>query len=195
MTLDTQIKKILENKENKKIEEYNLDLKAIPAEEAKIFLASINQFDKLFLKFDPTFVKATNEDLKKNALIYIMIHDLFHQEINNEDLVKLEILTTAPVFYYLQEITDQKTFETFSLSYFLLGVSSLKINHSSPYCISEKIILGEFFAFGGLDNGIWGLKIKSDLLPQIAKIILDKVEKDSYQFLAKKYQNFKFDFI
>lgn len=191
MTTITRIKKILENNN---FGETHLSLKSMPQEEARVFLASLNQFEKLTLKFDPIWFKPHKDDLKRWGVIYLLLHDLFHSEINHQDLTKLEIFTTAPIFNHVKEIVGKENTENLALAYFILGTGSLKINHSLNHLISEKIILGEFISVGGLDNGIWGFRIKKELLIDIAKNVLEKTEKDNHKLLIKKYKNFVFDF-
>ena len=192
MVTFTEIKKILEIANLKNLD---LDLKAIPQEEIHFFLTALNQLEKLKLKLDPTWFKMEINDLKKYGFIYLALHNLFHQEIKDDDLTKLELLTTARPFKHLKDSTSKEILGNISLSYFLLGVNSLKINPTLPYLISEKIILGEFFSVGGLDNGVWGFRVKNELLPQVVENILKKTEKNTHQFLIKKYKNFVFDFI
>ncbi len=192
MILTTEIKKILENGDLTKT---NLDLKAMPHEETMVFLAALNQFEKLFLKLDPSWLKLEKNDLKRWGIVYLLLHDLFHAETQENDLVKLEIFTTAPIFINIQEITPQENVDRLVLAYFILGAASLKINHSLPALISEKIILGEFVAMGGLDDGIWGIRIKKDLLPKIASNVFEKSKRGNLQLLVKKYKNFVFDFL
>lgn len=188
----TEIKKILENIN---LERISLDLKAMPQEEVVVFLAALNQFDKLFLKLDHSWLKLEKNDLRRWGIAYLLLHDLFHAETRESDLTKLEILTTAQIFTKAKEISSQENLDRLSLAYFILGAASLKINHSLPVLISEKIILGEFVSVGGLDNGIWGIRIKKELLPETAAKVLEKTHKGSLRPLAKKYKNFIFDFL
>ncbi|GIW67280.1 MAG: hypothetical protein KatS3mg096_148 [Candidatus Parcubacteria bacterium] len=169
------------------------DLKALPPEEAKIFLASINVLPQHLAKFDsPPLDK---NETKRWSLIYLALHNLFHSEINHQDITKLEILTTAPIFNLTKEFLNEEDLVKLSFAYFLLGFTSLRINHSLEYLISEKLILGEFVAIGGIESSIWGLKFKHHLLQPVAQNILTKVEKDRHDFLVKKYKNIVFDFL
>jgi hypothetical protein len=194
-----EIKLILENRESQK--KY-LEFSYLPPDEAKIFLTSLNNLQRYLIHFtNPTVDK---NEIQKWAFIYIALHNLWHSEINNqniEDIVKLEILTTAPIFHSMENILVQEKilkndeFAKLSFSYFLLGLTALKINHSLEYLISEKIILGEFVALGGVEKDIWGLQFKPDIMPLVTKNIQNKIEKDTHHLLLKKYKNFVFDFI
>lgn len=170
-----------------------LDLKAIPSEEIKVFWASINILNHHIVKFDsPSLDK---NEIKKWALIYLALHNLFHSEVNHQDITKLEVLTTAPIFTLTKDLLTEEDLAKLSFAYFLLGFTALRINHSLENLISEKLILGEFVAIGGIENGIWGLKFKHQILPTVAQNILAKVEKDRHNFLVKKYKNLVFDFL
>jgi len=185
-----EIKLIIENVEENKT---YWDLKYLPQEEAKIFLTSVNNLQQYLIKFDaPSLNKS---EVKRWSLIYLAIHNLLHSEINHQDITKLEIFTTAPIFDLTQNILSKEDLEKLSLAYFLLGLSSLKINHSSEYLISEKLILGEFVAIGGIEKRIWGLKLKYQFLPEVARNIYNKVQNDKHNFLLKKYKNLAFDFL
>lgn len=197
MTIIMEIKKVLEDKNFDKLK---LDLKAMPQKEAVVFLTALNQLDKLLIKLDPTWLKLSKDDLKRLSIAYLLLHDLYHAENANaqvadfNDLSKLEILTTAPIFSQVEEVIGN-SFQNLSIAYFLLGISALKINHALPHLISEKIILGEFVAVGGLENGIWGVRIKNEILPQVALNVLEKTKKDSHHLLVKKYKDLAFDFL
>ena len=185
-----EIKVILENK---KLSEDYLSLNHLPPEEAKIFLASVNNLDQYFIKLQlPSLDK---NETKRWALIYITLHDLLHSEIKHQDITKLEIFATAPIFELTRNILTEKDLEKLSISYFLLGLSSLKINHSLEYLISEKLILGEFVFIGGVEKGIWGLKFKYQFLLEAVTNVFKKVQNDRHNFLLKKYKNLVFDFL
>jgi len=169
------------------------DLKHLPCEEAKIFLASVNNLNQYLTKLDSPLLD--KDSAKRWSLIYLALHNLLHSEIENQDITKLEVFTTAPIFDLTKNILDEKDFEKLSLAYFLLGLSSLKINHSLEYLISEKLILGEFVAIGGIEKGIWGLKFKYQFLPQAALNIFNKVKNDRHNLILKKYKNLVFDFL
>jgi hypothetical protein len=185
-----EIKLILEKRDLKRDYWY---LKHLPSEEAKIFLASVNNLNQYLTKFETSILN--KDEAKRWSLIYLALHNLLHSETENPDITKLEVFTTAPIFDLTKNILDEKDFEKLSLAYFLLGLSSLKINHSLEYLISEKLILGEFVAIGGVEKGIWGLKFKYQFLPQAASNIFNKVKNDRHNFLLKKYKNLVFDFL
>jgi len=185
-----EIKVILENR---KSDEDYLSLNHLPPEEAKIFLAGVNNLDQYFIKLHlPSLNK---NETKRWALIYVALHNLLHSETEHQDITKLEVFTTAPIFELTRNILTEEDLEKLSLSYFLLGLSSLKINHSLEYLISEKLILGEFVAIGGIEKGIWGLKFKYQFLLEAAKNVFKKVQNDRHNFLLKKYKNLVFDFL
>jgi hypothetical protein len=169
------------------------DLKHLPREETKIFLASVNNLNQYLTKLDSPLLD--KDSAKRWSLIYLALHDLLHSETENQDITKLEVFATAPIFDLTKNILDEKDFEKLNLAYFLLGLSALKINHSLEYLISEKLILGEFIAIGGVEKGIWGLKFKYQFLPQAASNIFNKVKNDRHNFLLKKYKNLVFDFL
>jgi hypothetical protein len=185
-----EIKLILEKRD---INKAHYDLKHLPCEEAKIFLASVNNLDQYLAKLETSLLD--KNEAKRWSLIYLAFHNLLHNETENQDITKLEVFTTAPIFDLTKNILNEKDFEKLSLAYFLLGFSSLKINHSLEYLISEKLILGEFVAIGGVEKGIWGLKFKYQFLPQAASNIFNKVKNDRHNFLLKKYKNLVFDFL
>jgi hypothetical protein len=185
-----EIKLILEKRD---LDRGYWDLKHLPCEEAKIFLASVNNLNQYLTKLDSPLLD--KDSAKRWSLIYLALHNLLHSETENQDITKLEVFTTAPIFDLTKNILDEKDFEKLSLAYFLLGLSSLKINHSLEYLISEKLILGEFIAIGGVEKGIWGLKFKYQFLPQAASNIFNKVKNDRHNFLLKKYKNLVFDFL
>ena len=192
MVFTAGFKKILE-KDN--LERINFDLKAMPTEEAAVFLAALNQFDKLFLKLDPSWLKLEKNELRRWGVAYLLLHDLLHTEIQENDLTKLEIFTTIPILTSIKEVTSPENADRLAIAYFILGAASLQINHSLPFLISEKIILGEFVAIGGLDNGIWGIRIKKEILTEVATNVLEKAKKGTLQLLVKKYKDFIFDFL
>jgi hypothetical protein len=185
-----EIKLILEQRD---LDRHYWDLKHLHNEEAKIFLASVNNLNQYLAKLDSPLLD--KEEAKRWSLIYLALHNLLHSVTENQDITKLEVFTTAPIFDLTKNILDEKDFEKLSLAYFLLGLSSLKINHSLEYLISEKLILGEFVAIGGVEKGIWGLKFKYQFLPQAASNIFNKVKNDRHNFLLKKYKNLVFDFL
>jgi hypothetical protein len=185
-----EIKLILEKRD---LDRDYWDLKHLPCEEAKIFLASVNNLNQYLTKLDSPLLD--KDSAKRWSLIYLALHNLLHSETENQDITKLEVFTTAPIFDLTKNILDEKDFEKLSLAYFLLGLSSLKINHSLEYLISEKLILGEFVAIGGIEKGIWGLKFKYQFLPQAASNIFNKVKNDRHNFLLRKYKNLVFDFL
>ncbi len=186
-----QLERIL--KQEPKVE--NIHLEALPPEEARVFLNVLKQFEKFLNQFDPSWLNFNKDELQRWGFIYVLLHNLSHQHINHSDLVKLEILTTAPLFEDIRNFIPSEEYQKFIITYFILGSGSLKINKNLIYLISEKLILGEFVSFGGVENGLWGLRLKENLLPQIAKNILEKAEKDKISLLLKKYKNFSLDFI
>ncbi len=174
----------------------DMNINALPEKEASVFVAALKEIPEILVKLDHKQLQNIDkEDIKKWAVIYLNLHNLFHSEKNENDLNKLEILTTAPILANLQEILSPQEQKLLNLAYFSLGLSALKINHRLEYLISEKIILGEFFAIGGIEEGIWGLKLKEEVLPNVAKNVLDKTLRDNHHHLVKKYSNFIFDFI
>lgn len=183
------LKNILESLSFKR----DIEINAIPEEEIKIFLSAMQNSSEILKKLDLSHNLDKNE-LKKWQFAYLKLHDLFHQEINDDDIVKLELKTTAPIFAN-PSLFNQEDFEKLILSYFILGVSALKNSHSSLYIISEKIILGEFISVGGCEKGIWGIKCKHNIFTEVAKNLLGKVERDRHQHLVKKYKDFVFDFL
>jgi hypothetical protein len=185
-----EIKLILESRES---ESTYWDLKYLPQDEAKVFLASVNNLNQYLNKIDNNILDKNSA--KRWSLIYLALHNLLHSETEDPDITKLEVFTTAPIFDLTKNILNEEDFEKLSLAYFLLGLSSLKINHSLEYLISEKLILGEFVAIGGIEKGIWGLKFKYQFLPQAASNIFNKVKNDRHHFLLKKYKNLVFDFL
>jgi len=186
-----QIKLILEKRDTD--DKAYWDLKYLPQEEAKIFLTSANNLNQYLTKFDSPILN--KDEARRWSLIYLAIHNLLHSEIDHQDITKLEVFATAPIFDLTKNILTDKDLEKLSLAYFLLGLSSLKINHSLEYLISEKLILGEFIAIGGIERKIWGLKFKHQFLPESAVNILNKVKNDRHNFLLKKYKNLVFDFL
>ncbi|GIW65201.1 MAG: hypothetical protein KatS3mg093_180 [Candidatus Parcubacteria bacterium] len=193
--ITNNIKKILETKlEAEKI----INLKNIPGEELKTFLTAFKIIDKALDKIDFKIINFLNkEEIRKWALIYILIHDLFHETINNEnyELAKLEIYSTAPIFYHLKEIGQPSDYQKLIYAYFSLSFNSLIINHRLENLISEKIILGEFFSIGGLENGLWGIKLKENMFEYALESINEKFKTDKYSILVKRYTNFNFDFL
>jgi hypothetical protein len=194
LTIDN-IKKILANRLD--LEEI-LNLKNIPNEELKTFLSAFKVIDKILIKLDFQVINLlTKDEIKKWALIYILIHDLSHEMINKENynLAKLEVLSTAPIFAHLKEISQPIDYQKFIYAYFCLGFGSLNINHHLDNLISEKIILGEFSSIGGLETGLWGIKLKEDLFDYALTSIIKKFETDKYSSLVKRYANFNLDFL
>lgn len=186
-----EIKKILEK-------DYSLektDLRFIPEEEAKIFLEAIKNNEKIISKIDPFSVDYDKNELKKWQLIYLNLHDLYHQAIISQNLTELEIKATASILKEMVSFLEPLNLSKFYLAYLILGISSLKINHLLPYLISEKIILGEFVSVGGIETSIWGIKLKTQILHDVSNNIINKLQKDNYHSLVKKYKNFIFDII
>jgi hypothetical protein len=184
------IKLIIEKADS---QENCFDFSFLPQDEVKTFLASLNNLPKYLVNF--VSPKLDKNEVQKWALIYLALHNLWHSEINHQDIAKLEIFTTAPIFHSTQNILSEEDLVKISFTYFLLGFSALKINHSLDYLISEKLILGEFVALGGIEKSIWGLKFKPEIMPSVAKNIQEKTEKDRHHFLLKKYKNLVFDFL
>ncbi len=186
-----EIKKILEK-------DYSLektDLRFIPEEEAKIFLEAIKNNEKIISKIDPFSVDYDKNELKKWQLIYLNLHDLYHQVIISQNLTELEIKATASILKEMVSFLEPSNLSKLYLAYLILGISSLKINHLLPCLISEKIILGEFVSVGGIETGIWGIKLKTQILHDVSNNIINKLQKDNYHSLVKKYKNFIFDII
>lgn len=176
---------------NKNIEEFNID--KLPESEANIFINALKLLPELATKFDHNYFKLTKEEIQRWAIIYLNLHNLFHAEINENEIKKLEILTTAPIFIEVAKIIPQEDQEKLYKSYFLLGGAALKINHKLEHLISEQIILGEFISLGGLERSIWGLKLNSHLLLEVTKNVLEKTQKDHHHYLIKRYKNFILD--
>jgi len=185
-----KIKLILEKTDLQK--DY-LNFSSLPKDEARVFLTSLNHLPKYLINF--VSPKLDKNEVQKWALIYLALHNLWHSEINHQDIIKLEIFTTSPIFHSTQNILSEEDLAKLSFTYFLLGLSALKINHCLDHLISEKIILGEFVALGGIEKSIWGLKFKPEIMPSVAKNIQEKTEKDRHYFLLKKYKNLVFDFL
>jgi hypothetical protein len=190
-----EIKIILEKSNN--INDY-LELNFMPQEEARAFLTSIKNIDKFLIKLDSQVID--KDSFKKWSSIYLAIHNYLHSEIEkfpdiNQDILKLEVYATAPIFSLTKDILNENDFKKLNLTYFLLGISALNINHKLENLISEKLILGEFISLGGIEQGIWGLKIKTEFLPEAALSILNKTEHDRCNFLIKKYKDLIFDFL
>lgn len=190
LTIDN-LEKILNN--YPKLEKI-VELKNIPAEELKTFLNSFNLLDKILANIDFRVLNNLNKDeLKKWSIIYIITHDLFHEEVNNKHnyiLPQLEIYSTIPIFFQLKEIVSSDNYQKFIYSYFSLGLCALEINHRLENLISEKIILGEFSSIGGLETDLWGVKLKTELFDYALKTVLHKFEKSRYDMLIKRYMNF-----
>jgi hypothetical protein len=185
-----EIKLILEKTD---LEKDRLNFSSLPKDEAKVFLISLNNLPRYLINF--VSPKLDKNEIQKWALAYLALHNLWHSEINHQDIAKLEIFTTTPIFHSTKNILSEEDLAKLSFTYFLLGFSALKINHSLDYLISEKLILGEFVALGGIEKSIWGLKFKPEIIPSVAKNIQEKTEKDRHHFLLKKYKNLVFDFL
>lgn len=188
----TEIKKTIENQIFQSSQNQNYsNFNAIPQEELAIISKSFSFLDKTLAKFDILRTGLNKNEIQKWSLIYLALHNLLHQE-NNEvnDLTKLEIYSTAPIFLYAQNLLEKNEQEKLIYAYFILGSNSLKIDHSLPHLISEKLILGEFIAFGGIEESLWGYKLKTDLMLQISQNILEKTNKDRINHLIAKYKNF-----
>lgn len=188
----SEIKKIIESNS---FQPYNLKKESmfdsIPAEELSLFLESFSLFDKILSKLDISKINLNKNEIQKWSLIYLALHNLLHKENNiTNDLTKLEIYSTTPIFIQTKDLIDKNDYQKLVYSYFILSSASLKINHSSPHLISEKLILGEFYAFGGIEQSIWGYQLKTDLIFQIAQNILEKTNKDRINLLINKYKNF-----
>lgn len=192
---------MLENSTLKKIDlilnlnsyKSNLNLDYIPKEEAEMFLSAVTEIKNYLLNLENP--KTNFDEIKKWSLIYIALHDLFHSLNKENDLTKTEILSTTNIFEVINEHVFPVKFQLLVTAYFVLGISCLKKHHSSEYLISEKVVLGEFNALGGIKKGRWGLIVDHQLMPQIATNITLKVKKDTHHFLVKKYKNFIFDFL
>ncbi len=185
--------KLVLTKSEKNINNFSID--ALPKEEAKVFVSALKMAPNFLIKLDHSYFDIRRDEIEKWAVIYINLHNLFHSEYNDSDINKLEILTTVPIWTNLPELIAPQEQRKINLAYFLLGLSALKINHNLENLISEKIILGEFLAFGGIEKGIWGLKLKDEILPNVVKNILEKTQKNNHHQLVKKYKNFIFDFL
>lgn len=174
-----------------------VELKNIPAEELKTFLTSFSMLDKILTKIDFRILNSLNKDeLKKWLVIYIITHDLFHGEINNNqnyNLAQLEVYSTIPIFFQLKEIINPDDYQKIVYSYFSLGLCAFEINHRLENLISEKIILGEFSSIGGLEIDLWGVKLKTELFDYALKTIFTKFENLRYETLIKRYSNFDFN--
>jgi hypothetical protein len=183
--------KIILDKDN--TEEDYLEIKHLPEQEAKTFIQSLKILPEYFFKLENKSFK--KEELKKWAFIYILLHNLLHSEVKNENISKLEILTTSPIFISVKNILEEKEKECLALAYFLLSLVSLKNNPRLENLISEKLILSELLSLGGISYGIWGLKIKTEALFIASENILDKIDHPTFDKLIKKTQNIIFDFL
>jgi hypothetical protein len=178
------------NSENKK---FNVD--KLPQAEVNVFINALKLVPELITKFDPRYFKFNKEEIERWSIIYLNIHNLFHSEINENEIEKLEILTTAPIFIEVTKIIPPEDQEKLNAAYFILGVAALKINHKLEHLISEKIILGEFISLGGIEESIWGLKLNHQILTSVAKNILEKTENNNHYCLVKRYKNFILDYL
>lgn len=169
----------------------SLALSSLPQDEAQIFLSSLKNSFEILKKLDIEYHKKfSKEELQKWQLIYIKIHDLFHQVIYKEKLTELELETTLSIFSENNLTVKNEDFEKLALAYFVLGVTALKNYHDSPYLISEKIILGEFISRGGCEESLWGLKCHHHMFVEVSKDLSQKLIKGTYTLLEKQYKNF-----
>jgi len=175
------------------LEENYLEINHLPEEEAKVFIQALKTLPDYIFKLENKNLK--KEELKKWAVIYILLHNLLHDEIKNEEIDKLEILTTSPIFITLNNILEEKNKEYFSLAYFLLSLVSLKQNPKLQNLISEKLILSELLSLGGISYGLWGIKLKTEVLFMASENIFKKINHPNFEKLIKKTQNIIFDFL
>jgi len=164
----------------------------LPPEEAKVFIAALKNFHKLLPYFE---IKTKKEDLEKWALIYLSLHNLFHEVFENYKIEEKEIVSTLKIFLETESLLNQNQKELLIHSYGLLSIEALNLHHELPYLISEKIILGESYFFGVFEPSLWGTKIKSEKLLEVIKNINKKLENGGIQQLIKSYKNFKFDIL
>lgn len=172
-----------------------IDFSNIPEEEVRIFLEASKNNLEFIKKLDISALRIDKNELQKWQILYIKLHDLYHKEFREEDLNKLEIKTTASLFPDAEKVLDELGIEKLILAYISLGFSALKINRSSCYLISEKVLLGEFASLGGFERGIWGIKVNHKILPIVIRNVLDKLERGRHEMLVNKYKNFTFDFL
>jgi len=162
----------------------------LPQEEAQIFITALKNFPKLLPYFE---IKAKKEDLERWALIYISLHNLFHEIFESDEIVKKEIASTLKIFLETENLLSQNQKELLASSYTLLAIESLNLGHELHYFISEKIILGESYFFGVFEPSLWGTKIQNEKLLEVVKNINKKFEEGNIQKLIEAYKNFKFD--
>jgi hypothetical protein len=164
----------------------------LPQEEVKVFITALKNFPKLLPYFE---IKAKKEDLEKWALIYISLHNLFHEIFENHKIEEKELASTLKIFLETENLLSQNQKELLTSSYALLAIESLNLHHELPYLISEKIILGESYFFGVFEPSLWGTKIESEKLLEVVKNVNKKFEEGDIQKLIEAYKNFKFDIL
>jgi len=165
-----------------------VELKAIPQEELQIFTQSLKNLHEILHFFD---MRETNpQELERWALIYILLHDLFHQFYTSPEIHYLETQITTKIFKESENVLTKEQKQALQTSYLLLALNSLKTHHHSLYLISEKIILGEGYFYGIFEPSLWGQKINHQAFEEVIKSLTNKLEKDSLEKLFEKYKNF-----
>jgi len=171
----------------------DLNFNFIPKEEAKFFLTSLKNLNKIKGYFELTDL--SKEEIEKWSIIFLLLHDFFHSLDNNQSIEKLETKITSQMFVISNEILNENQKLKLASSYVLLAIETLNNFHHSPYFISEKIVLGESYFQGVFEPSLWGIKINHAKFFEVNQKLNKKIENESFESLINNYKNFKFDIL
>ncbi|GBD34578.1 hypothetical protein HRbin35_00311 [bacterium HR35] len=169
----------------------DLNFNFIPKEEAKFFLASLKNINKVKGYFELN--ELSKEEIEKWSIIFLLLHDFFHSLADDSSIEKLETKITPQMFVASSEILNENQKLKLASAYILLGIETLNNFHHSPYFISEKIVLGESYFQGVFEPSLWGVKINHSKFFEVTQKLNKKIETESLERLIANYKNFKFD--
>jgi len=152
-------------------------------EERRVFERSISR-----LPHPSIFSSISRQDLDYYSKLYLVRHNLYHQEIKDSLISLAEVkISLKAILDLLEEFENTKIAETC----IHLSLLLIEENPGSVYTVSKKVLMGEFIERGGLEPGVWGWKPKIDVFPETVNCLKTKMEKNSLEKLIERYQNLK----
>ncbi|MER3570221.1 MAG: hypothetical protein C4348_01255 [Patescibacteria group bacterium] len=170
----------------------NLSFNFLPQKEGLIFTSALKDLKRIKNYLE---IKDNLEEVTKWGLIYIALHNLYHQHHQKENIHLLELETTLPIFLEIENLLNEEEKRKLQLAYISLAINSLRIDHKNDYLISEKIVLGEGYFYGVFELGIWGWKFNKNNFDLTIKNLVEKLEKNEIEKLIEKYKNLTHDLL
>ena len=136
----------------------NKNFNFIDKQEVEAYLNFLKNYSSL-TKFLPN-IKANNDCLTKNILIYLLIRNSANEQ--SQDILQSKIIT----FDYLKNL--EFNYQSGILEVYLLtGLYFIHKNLDHPVINLKKSLIKYFHDMGGFEIDLWGVNFKLDVLKEI----------------------------